>query len=694
MTNFTLINRNISTIFDSWNAFSTSEKQQKINLILPFVQFASFLNHINHNQNLEVILQNFALDYQNIFGQNLQQMAQSDLPDSLLEKIAASQANQQPIDATTRQEILPFQDKYIHAHNRVMFNYGEFLATAEQNLSSAQQQIIATKIASFDQVESALQLLQELNAAYLLEQNSALIEKDDLENHALLNQLTNYNQNIAQLGAILLDEKLSNQAVEFLRSHHHKTAIKRQSTTPNLADFATKLADKNLEMTVGLESEFLLNSLSQNQQIQDSATRQNIAIKKAVADITARRNMQKKYGFEPTLPEITNVTLLLNENADFSEVIGRKDYLIIQRAVDDLVSSPNKRTEIMAHVNNFAESEAFFFKLLFVEDFAYQHKIEIDGIFDYKKSKSENLQNVVPFIVTDRFYEKLLDMIQAYEIAIGPFAVDEIIEQKNQAFSKLRLLANQSQLSLDDANVQVNSSFFLTDSKNVKHNILLPEIKEIAGETVIQFNQLGAQILEIMQEAVSDLGNVSGVLRQSEIASGLDRNKHVKSQLENTAFRQVDAALPAFLNHKFLAAKNIPLRLSFINDEVAVVELRLVGNNTHFAQFDQSQNIYHSGIDFIAEEFLQKFSTRFSHFLESKNSEEITALYNQKITIDHGGKIVGLSEIITPQVSADHNYDHQSQTVYKPEKPALSVAIIPFTAAQPLLVSSNQNQIN
>lgn len=681
MTNFHSLQNRLLETFRIWNQFNHNEQKQKINLIMPFVQLASYLERIEPNLELTENLRNFATTYQDLYQQDLRQMASSDFSNEIFSAIAESQKTKTKISDEIRNKILQYNDKYVHAHNRVMFNYGAFLQQSFAQLTADQQLEIqdkVTQIKTTEDPENLLKLLEELNQDFALEKNSAVLEKDDLENHALLNQMTTYNSHIAQISAILLDDEKFVTAKNYFFQTAAKQTIKRDSTTPDLSSFQQTLAEKGLRMTVGLESEFLLNPTEKKNS--QTATQQNIAIKKNLADINARRKMQLKYGFAPTLPEITDDLLLLHENSDFSDGIRRADFNQITQDIENYVISPNERKALNQQVASFSEAETFFYKLFLLEDFAYQNGIEMDGIFDPKKSRAENFATIKPLILSGRFHENLLDMIQAHEISVGPFEVNEILSRKNEVFEKLRLLANQSQASLDDANVQINSAFTIKIN-GAEKNVLLPEIIKENGETRIEFNKLGSELLNLMEEAAVELGDVPGILRQTRVNASLDRNKFVGKELADTPFRQINEELPAFLNHKFLAAKNSTLRLSFINNEVAVVELRLVGNNTHFAQFQDGHNLFRSGIDFISEKFLSKVDEKISTFIKNKSAEELAALYNEKTTINHEGIIGGVAEHQATKVTADPNYNSLEQKNYNPESPALKVSLVKF---QPL----------
>lgn len=695
MTQLNLLQTNLETIYDQWSSSDTEFKKQKINLILPVVQLASYLTKLNLADGTK-ILENFSDSYTNLYQQDITKLGVSDITPKLLERVTEVQHQGPKLTASETTELLKYENKYIHAHSRVMFNYGDFLQQIEPQLSSENRSAIEQRkslIRSSSNGEAVLLNLTQLNAEFDLEKHSRLIAKDDLENHALLNQITNLGLNISQISESLLDETRFEKMRQTFASQATKFQVKRTTPDSDLSNFASDLQEHGLEMQIGLESEFLLNSLSKPKN-PETPTEQNIALKKVLADLNARRRMQKKYGFDSSIPEISDVTLFFEEDHERHSGISNADFTQI---FDDLKKNnfPESWPQIETAISNFSEAETFFYKLLFLTDSAKEHQIEMDGIYHPAKSKAANLNVVTPLILSGRFHEHLLDMIQAYEISVGPYNIAEVIDHKNAAFSEMKLLANQTGLSLDNANVQINSSLWISTAPNQKENILLPKIikNEETGEVKIWSNQLAVEFLHAMEEAVGELSSVPGVLRnQSEITTTLDRNKVIGAELSDTPFRHVDENISAFINHKSIAAKNSTLRLSLVNNEVAVVEVRLVGNNPHFAKFDNSQDVYQSGIEFISEEFLAKFAQKSKEFLTGKNKNDLLELYQQKVEINHQGKIAGLDSVAVESVQRDNIYNQDSQEFYNPQQAAQNAAVVKYEAPKTIteIISSSQ----
>ena len=72
--NFEKLISNLEAVYEVWQKLEDEKKKQKFNLTLPFIQLASFLDGMmvatgeERNRNLQNILDDFALNYQKIFG--------------------------------------------------------------------------------------------------------------------------------------------------------------------------------------------------------------------------------------------------------------------------------------------------------------------------------------------------------------------------------------------------------------------------------------------------------------------------------------------------------------------------------------------------------------------------------------------------------------------------------------------------
>ena len=218
MTQLNLLQNRLHETYQKWSALSDSNKKQKINLILPFIELSSYLGVIDPNGNSHSYLEDFGNEYERIYGVNIREMVKSDIAPELLTRIKETQEQGEKLNEEEKSQLLQYKDKYIHAHNRVMFNYGSFLErTRDTSLDEERKTEIIGQIQDLKNSKDPaefLSLLSEINRNFELEKYSAAIPKDDLENHALLNQMTSYALNLIQVSQVLLDENSLTKTLE------------------------------------------------------------------------------------------------------------------------------------------------------------------------------------------------------------------------------------------------------------------------------------------------------------------------------------------------------------------------------------------------------------------------------------------------------------------------------------------------
>ena len=675
-----------------------TEKRHKINLILPVIQFSSYLKSLNQIINNEAIvssqktiLDDFSQYYSKHFKQDVSLMNSSDISKKLLRRIGGIQeGSEEKLTPGETNELLSYRNKYIHAHNRVMFNYGSFLEqifNRENTLSQDKKQEIYNLINSISEQDSSDNLvkkLNQINMSFELEKHSSMIEKDDLENHALLNQMSNWNQNIIEISKIILNEESLLKAKNDIGNVYlaDQASINREIGEENLQSLEeniNSLKNQRIEGKLGIESEFLIKSKEPIASLDTGTLNSqqiNSSLKEILADINARRNMQKKYNAKLTLPEISDTTLLFAENNSLTE--NNADQISIKRHLGEFFAD-TQENELLAvqdqsinQVDNFTQAETVFYKLFFLQENPAQ--IEIDGIYDPNKTPKQNLQIIAPLIAQGRFHEKLLDMIEACEVSFGPYELSLAITEKNAVIENIREVAKRTGSSLSNPNIQLNLSFTVKDKDGNDRNIFMPKITGQGEHALMKFNGLGREFLRIIQESVANSSEVSGLLRnQTEIGSAFDRKKVIGVKdlgpLYGSPYLQEDNSKPAFLNHKSLAAKNDTLRLSVIKanseeektDGIAVCEIRLIGNNPHLARFNNSYRVDSNGLDFITETLLPKITKDLSNFTATKTDEELTALLEQEVNMSYDGRIEGLlASKITESIIHDNLFDSAS----------------------------------
>src|SRR5262249_48834793 len=122
-----------------------------------------------------------------------------------------------------------------HAHSRILFNYGIFLRKIYDHLDpknpldlEKRQNILELiiKFKSCNNLTKAVEIIAEINKAFELETSSVLFIKDDLENHALLNQITTYSQNLTILLRTVLNDELLEKAEQSFDVEKKKVNLK------------------------------------------------------------------------------------------------------------------------------------------------------------------------------------------------------------------------------------------------------------------------------------------------------------------------------------------------------------------------------------------------------------------------------------------------------------------------------------
>lgn len=670
-----LVINNLEQIYQTWQGLDKKVKKQKINQILPFINLTSYLNGLSEiaglseNSQLKNILDGFADNYQAIFDTDVTTMQSSDFSQEIRGKIEKIQSGELQVDNETRKFIADNWLKYEHAHSRVMFNYGKMLKKI--NESSPAEKSLQSQAAHFLNRQDQFDILAEIfaiNEQFNIEQNAEAFLKDDLENHALLNQSTNYKNHLALVHLLTQDGEIENIKASLTQTPKKRITRNIETQKVATADSEKKLAEfganlkerpEKLQLQVGIESEFLLRPFL------SEAETENDKIKVALADLNARRKMEEKYGKISSIPKITDVTPFLTDQKLDEKSPRKLDIRIIQHNIANYLKtthSPEEIAQLQKEVGRFTEAEAYFYKLLFLGE--YKLPISIDGVYDSDKSKRENLENILPLIKKGKFHETLLDMIRAHEISIGPFDIAETLPKMEQSLSIMRLTANQTGLSLDDPNVQLNLSFWMNGK-----NVFMPEISGSGNETKMEISELGKEIMRLIGETVAESGEIPGVLRSQQfIEVNFDRKKMLP-ELVGTRFLEVDENQTAFTNHKKLAAKTATIRASIANKDkgVAVVETRLVGNNPHFATFSAEEELLQSGLDFIPHTLLPKIAKRIETFIDSKDKDELETLLNSKVAIGYDGKIEGLEPMIVAEIKKIDHYNPEQKHDYRPK---------------------------
>ncbi len=578
--------------------------------------------------------------------------------------------------------------KYQHAHARVSWNYGKF-ADAILGKQGGLQAHSAHLSAITDETDFFSQLV-DLSRTIDIPGNFDLLKArfgiDGIEEHTAINQGTLYRANldnpalIHQIEATENGENLFTKAQEFFALQSQKKSIKTDTkvlgetlgvTNPQTLeawqqDYATQVKP-NVMLTIGYEMEFLLLPSGGPAVAAQSYEAQSDFEKlvKGSADLDSRKNMRNNYGFpheylaeapHVLLAHTPNVTLLFSAE-ELQELAARnattnpdkraevKSFLAGQKTGD--ASHDNLIDAAIGNVDLLSREEIFFLDLLFVRNAeAVANKLTLDGAFEFDKLLAENLANILPNIANRAsFYPQTLDMIRAHEVSVGPFEIDESIAGKNNAITYLRKVAQEHGLRAKDRDVQINIGAFQGNSEESLMTIQAPEKQVQVTESTTKI--LGA-IQKGLQSAIQDQPAIARD-GQKEVSVAVDRKKGFSGYLKDTPFYKFFDATShspdssAFPVHRDNTGKSGMVRLARINDVLSVAEVRLIGNNTHVPNHDESVRLISNGIEVLPEIILPYV------IAEVKRLGDLSADIRTAVPVEHNGSISTL-----PPVKVDY----------------------------------------
>ena len=662
-------------VYRSWSSIKDNDiRKKKINQVLPFIQLCNCLNAVlqikKDEQNItedegefleftQSILDNFNVIYQLIYREefekelgkqgfeelmdtqelpnllDLSKLHVSDFPADMMLKL--SEVTEDNVDDGLRDRIILRKDKYEHAHSKVMFNYGSFWLKIFESyeLGSDERKSI------IDAINDPNISLVELGKIFNISGNAAILGLDDLETHALLNQLTNHKLNLERAVIVLGELDSIDRLVEFFESDQvssletHAGLDDREISRVKLDRYV--LEGKECEINIGFECEFLLRDLN------DEFSK-NTAIKTALADLAARRKKEVQYLGEEAakIADIDDHSIFEREEVSKDEIL---DINRVRRDLRDYVGEALDSKTLLA-INNLRREELFFYKILFLSDEMAETPLEMDGVItrndDGTINRDETKKTVLELIRKGVFYDKILDMIRAHEIALGPY--DDLavgIKELEEVIQHFKLEANRTGLSLENPNVQLNFSFYFQGQ-----NVFFPEIVGARGKEMMQVSGLTREIVKVMQTVMSELSSTEDILRdQTEISSVYDKVK-LLPELAGTSYRlEDDCGLAAFDMHRQNAGKTGTIRLSRVSETDGVAEIRIIGNNPHFACFKDGVNIFEGNSMYLTETIVPKIQRKITEFISSKTVEELQALFDEKVVVEYDGSISGVTPV-------------------------------------------------
>ena len=645
----------IASILSAWNQLDAKTKQDSINLVMPLTEGASLFSKISPHQSLEEELRNFRHNYEEIYGKDIDTLSASDFSPSsmeLLEKIykleqisnISVNEKRQLINAELKENNIELTDfrkqlldeldhKYQHAHARISFQYGK-LADAILNARGGALSEKFDQLKEIENEQEFFSTLVDLIKEIDIPGNFDLLKEsfgiDGIEEHTAINQGTLYRANldnselIHEIENFSQNPDLKTKAQEFFTAKAQLKSIKIDTTTlgndlgvtnpETLRSWQQDYRDNvssNAKLTAGLEIEFLLLPFGGPQGESERYKSDFEKLIKGTADLDSRKKMRENYGFpHDQIAHTPNVTLLFSQEelggiAAENREVNPAQRQSIKDFLSDASGDQNKIDHAIKNIDLLSPEEVFFFDLLFLHhEEAVCHKIVIDGIFDFEKTLEENLNNILDNIANRAsFYPQTLDMIRAHEISVGPFEFSEIIEEKNRALRFLKDVSASHGLRAKDRDVQIN----IGAAKQTGESLLKINADV---EKNVSVDQSTKEILNAIQKGLLQaVEDHSWIARggQKTVGIAVDRKKGFNGFLKDTPYYksyEEESHLPdssAFPVHRDNTGKSQMGRLARINQDLAVVELRLIGNNTHVPNHDESVRLVFNGIEILPE---------------------------------------------------------------------------------------------
>ena len=561
----------LTTILQAWNELGEDSQKKSINFISEFILSASLFQKFSGDENLKTQLTSFQENYKNIFGSDLTKLGTSDLsPENveILNKI--KQIDDEKIERSTKREkissfleqkdksiqtfrkslITESMDKYIHAHFKVMRNYGNFIEHLETNLNSEQKQKfnkLKTTLSTTKDEKEFFKHLVLLNNCADIPSNFEKLSKfriDGLEEHTLINQGTLYRAYLDRgesINKILGVDDPANaleSAKEYLRKHGDLKSIK-VDTDEILKIFRSKNDShpkeileashhegeskkrkrneaESLQLTLGFEIEGVLTAKggfdAEKERLENLSEFQKI--KRLLADNDARIKMRENYNFPSSnIGPTPNPILLYSEDKlDEFKTKHRDQYgdkistieKYLEKKKKDYPQEEDKFDKAIKNIALLSQEEIFFLDLFYMrKDKTKENRIAIDDLFDWRdneKNHQEKFFGVLQEIgEKGGFYQKTLDMIRVTEFAIGEFPLEDANEKYSKSLKYFRDVAKEHGLRLKDRGVQTNfGAIYGKETLEISTENSGKELK-------VSTNQLTVIVSKALQKAITRL---------------------------------------------------------------------------------------------------------------------------------------------------------------------------------------------
>jgi len=613
-------------IYDKWQNLEPENKLARIDFILPFVSLAGVLCVLNDSKN--EVLQNIRKDFKEFYEKNhplLLKWQSSDFSDKIKEKLQKiSDSPNEIMSATLIDDLMPYAEKYRHAHFVAQFYLQDVLQEEHEKIKIKNE-------------GNFLETIQQISTAINKRLESNFRSPDDLEKHALLNQLSGFLQSLQDSAKIIDKVSITEEYLQQIDAKNPKAFTKNTSSQIFfLGNGANGYEIKNGAETIraGIEVEF---SSSQQLSKPDTIFKKIAFLKRLFVDIEPRRNMAKKYGIKFDFPEIDWEKIINPQPQLLATNLAKESYL--NEATFGLVVEILKKNlpeispdEINNTVATMLPEEALAFLLLFNQEKS-DVKIKFDDI-------PNDISQVYELIKSQKFYQKTVDMIYAMEIDIF---LGEITEEKvakiPEIFKQLNYLGNFVGYPITKMNEQVNFSFANAEQDLIDYQ---PNVEDDKLQATI--SGVGVEILKTIQETLQKIDAEHSIFRDSEtIKVGFDAKKCGDPDFFAKSIEefQKNGNSSAFTIHKQVAGKVYEIRVSKI-DNATIVETRMIGCNPHNPTGHIGQH------DFA---ILPKLITEIHNAVQTKlqklqeNPEEYQELLQKRVPIVDG-RVAEISPIL------------------------------------------------
>ena len=590
-------------------------------------------------------------------------------------------------------------DKYPNAHVKVSWNYGNFIDHIGENLSPEKKgkfDKLKTELATTENDREFYEKLVLLNQIADIPANFDKLKKqfglDGIEEHTLINQGTQYRGKLDVVELITEIEKqngddLSQKSQNFFIEKSELKSIKiytkkisqdfRIYTKKISQDFRKNLTSvetytpagvNNPQLTLGFEVESVILPIKgPNAEAERKEQFSEFEkITRGLADNDSRGKMRKTYGFDSSeIGSSPNALLLFSDDelTEFKtqnhEKYGDKISAIEKFIEVEKQNYPQEIAKFNKALGNLAllSAEEILFLDLFYQkqEKAIEHKLTMDDVFDWRDNQEKRQEKFLKILEDigekGSFYAKTLDMIRASEFAIGEFPLESAKQQFDASLNHVRVVAKEHDLRLKDRGIQINVGAELgqktlnisSEIVDEKLEIFTDPLTIVVGTAIQKALEKTFQDYPILERKGQDIIGIEvnvdrkkGLIIETKGTDYFLSFNPQKSREENLGLTKDSSAFPV---HRQNTGKSGTIRLARLgDDEKAVFEVRLLGNNPHAPYFDEHPRQIFNGAEITVEIFTQYLA------------KELDGLKivdgDRRIAIEKDGKIAEIPAIL------------------------------------------------